>query len=299
MRSTIDLSFDGGNYFGIKKEFKENDLKKILATSADKGKFAAPKDLLKIQNHPRGQKDLGQSFYDQNLAKTGVRRFVEPSEGDSIFNFDRDIAKKAKLRDSLGQIPKQSLKMSADQQDRFKEKSPMRKQLESYKNKPEDVIQDAKRHNYKRMHKQSAYTNVDGYKCHAIQAQMKNVTRKRAILDAHHDPLKQRIQDGHFDFIDVESPESQNRRSFTSLKELLEKHKAPSVTKQSLQPAQTSSDFKTFKALPIKKRSTTSNQEQNKAALEEVRKNYMRMRMQPNSKEMALPVKINIENPYK
>ena len=66
---------------------------------------------------------------------------------------------------------------------------------------------------------------------------MKNVTRKRAILDAHHDPLKQRIQDGHFDFIDVESPDSQNRRSFTSLKELLEKHKVPSVTKQSLQPA--------------------------------------------------------------
>ena len=44
----------------------------------------------------------------------------------------------------------------------------MRKQLETYKNKPEDIIQDAKRHNYKRMQKQSAYTNVDGYKCHAI-----------------------------------------------------------------------------------------------------------------------------------
>ena len=48
MRSTIDLSFDGGNYFGIKKEIKENDLKNILATSETKGKFAAPKDLFKI-----------------------------------------------------------------------------------------------------------------------------------------------------------------------------------------------------------------------------------------------------------
>ena len=35
MRSTIDLSFDGGNYFGIRKEIKEKDLKEILATSED------------------------------------------------------------------------------------------------------------------------------------------------------------------------------------------------------------------------------------------------------------------------
>ena len=46
----------------------------------------------------------------------------------------------------------------------------MRKKLEQYKASPEDVIQDAKRFNYKRMQKQSAYTKVDGYKCSAIQA---------------------------------------------------------------------------------------------------------------------------------
>ena len=102
MRSSIDLSFDGGNYFGIRKEIKENDIKAILATSENKGKFQAPKDNLKIHNNPRSTKDLNVSFYDQNLAKSGVRRFIEPSEGDSIFNYDRDIAKKSKMRATLG-----------------------------------------------------------------------------------------------------------------------------------------------------------------------------------------------------
>ena len=31
MRSSIDLSFDGGNYFGIRKDIKEKDLKQILS----------------------------------------------------------------------------------------------------------------------------------------------------------------------------------------------------------------------------------------------------------------------------
>lgn len=110
--------------------------------------------------------------------------------------------------------------------------SPLRKKLEHYRNNPEDVIQDAKRFNYKRMQKQSAYTNVDGYKCSAIQAQMRSTNRKKAILDQHHDPLKQRNTNGHFDFIDFESStESTQRRSFTSLKEVLELHKVPTVTK--------------------------------------------------------------------
>ena len=39
MQSSIDLSFDGGNYFGIRKEIKESDLKDILKKSENKGKF--------------------------------------------------------------------------------------------------------------------------------------------------------------------------------------------------------------------------------------------------------------------
>ena len=101
-RSAIDLSFDGGNYFGIRKEIKENDLRDILATSETKGKFQAPKDTLKIHNNPRGSQDIEISFYDQQKAQPGVRRFVEPSEGDSIFNYDKDIRKKTKKRMSFG-----------------------------------------------------------------------------------------------------------------------------------------------------------------------------------------------------
>lgn len=231
-------------------------MKAILAASEKQGKFQALKDNLKIQNHPRGQADLNSSFYDQNLAIAGVRRFIEPSEGDSIFNYDRDIKKKAKLRASLGNIPKQSMLVSPEQQEAIKQQSPLRKKLEQYRVCPEDVIQDAKRFNYKRMQKQSAYTNVKGYKCSAIQAQIKNVSRKRAILDAHHDPLKQRIVNGHVDFVDVEestSPMSQSRQSFSSLKDLLELHKVPIVIRQDKQPAQTASDFKSFQALPLKK----------------------------------------------
>ena len=44
MRSSIDLSFDGGNYIGIQKDFEEKDIKAMLKTSEVKGKFQAPKD---------------------------------------------------------------------------------------------------------------------------------------------------------------------------------------------------------------------------------------------------------------
>ena len=46
------------------------------------------------------------------MAKTGVRRFVEPSEGDSIFNYDKDIKKKTKLRMSMGAMPRQNMNMT-------------------------------------------------------------------------------------------------------------------------------------------------------------------------------------------
>ena len=108
---------------------------------------------------------------------------MEPSEGDSIFNYDRDIRKKTKIRMSLGALPRQNMTMSAEAIEAEKRTSNMSKLLQKYKSNPEDVIQDAKRMNYKRMQKHSAYTNGNGYKCHAIQSQMKHVTRKKAILD--------------------------------------------------------------------------------------------------------------------
>ena len=50
MQSTIDLSFDGGNYFGIDKDIKEQDLRTIMDKSAKQGKFSSFKDYEKIHN---------------------------------------------------------------------------------------------------------------------------------------------------------------------------------------------------------------------------------------------------------
>ena len=47
-RSSIDLSFDGGNYVHLKNELRAKDLKSILVDSEVKGNFVAPKDTLKI-----------------------------------------------------------------------------------------------------------------------------------------------------------------------------------------------------------------------------------------------------------
>ena len=54
-----------------------------------------------------------------------------------------------------------------------------------------------------------------GYKCAAIQAQMHNVSRRRAILDQHHDALKEKSINGQPNFVDVEMDEA--RRSHSSL----------------------------------------------------------------------------------
>ncbi len=93
------------------------------------------------------------------------------------------------------------------------------------------------------MQKQSAYLQGNGYMCSAISAQIKNTTRKQAIGDKHHDELKQRTFNGHVNFIDVDDDQSYGRRSFTSLKSLVDLHKAPIIKKQDLQPNQTATDF--------------------------------------------------------
>ena len=48
--SSIDLAFDGGNYFKIGQEMKEDDLKGVLELSDRQGRFQAPKDIEKVQN---------------------------------------------------------------------------------------------------------------------------------------------------------------------------------------------------------------------------------------------------------
>ena len=48
MRSSINLAFDGGNYFNVKKQINQADLKVILDASEKQGSFKAPKDTLKV-----------------------------------------------------------------------------------------------------------------------------------------------------------------------------------------------------------------------------------------------------------
>ena len=43
-----------------------------------------------------------------------MRRFIDNSEGDSIFNYDKDMRKKTKMRISLGAQPRQTFNMSAE-----------------------------------------------------------------------------------------------------------------------------------------------------------------------------------------
>ena len=54
---------------------------------------------------------------------------MEPSEGDSIFNYDRDIRKKTKIRMSLGALPRQNMTMSAEAIEAEKRTSNMSKLL--------------------------------------------------------------------------------------------------------------------------------------------------------------------------
>lgn len=111
---------------------------------------------------------------------------------------------------------------------------------------------DAKLDKIKRMQKQSAYVQGDGYKCSAIVAQMNNVQRKRAIVDKRHDPLLKRNIDGHINFMDVPL-ENENRRSLSSLAGLVELHRFPIESKQKIIPSQMETNAARFHALPVKK----------------------------------------------
>ena len=160
------------------------------------------------------------------------------------------------------------------------------KMLQRYKSNPADVVTDAKLVTYKRMAKQSAYLQGNGYMCSAIKDQLKNTTRKQAIGDKHTDALKERTFNGHVNFVDLDnSGYSDGHRSFTSLKGLVDLHKAPLIKKQNLQPNQTATDFTTFNRLPLKdssrKKPTVGdlqrevNVDANRAALQEIKQAYL------------------------
>ena len=55
--------------------------------------------------------------------------------------------------------------------------------IQRYKARPDEFVKDAKRQNFKRMEKQSAYIRTQGYKCAAIVEQLKATSRKKAYPD--------------------------------------------------------------------------------------------------------------------
>ena len=92
MRSSIDLTFDHGNYVRLDNRIPNKKFaKNFESTKAINSHKIGGKDLAKIHNLPRGQSDLSQAYFNQNLAKSGVRRFTDPSEGEAIFNYEQDL----------------------------------------------------------------------------------------------------------------------------------------------------------------------------------------------------------------
>ena len=92
MRSSIDLTFDHGNYVRLDNRLPNKKFAKNFESSQFiNSKKLAGKDLAKIHNLPRGESDLSQAYFNQNLAKSGVRRFTDPSEGEAIFNYENDL----------------------------------------------------------------------------------------------------------------------------------------------------------------------------------------------------------------
>ena len=58
MRSSIDLSFEGGQRVDISKDLRAAALSKAIASGELSGRFRAEKDVLKVTNFPLGDSDL-------------------------------------------------------------------------------------------------------------------------------------------------------------------------------------------------------------------------------------------------
>ena len=110
MRSTISSLFESSDkksMLPLNKDISDVDLKGLLVDKKRSGSIGATKIDEFPVNKPLTNKELNESYHDQRIVPTGVRRFVEPSEGDSIFNNDNDI-----VRDRIGAY--QSIKKMAN-----------------------------------------------------------------------------------------------------------------------------------------------------------------------------------------
>ena len=78
----------------------------------------------------------------------------------------------------------------------------MSQMMLKYQQRPAEQVIDAKQENYERMQNHSAYLKTPGYKCEAIQRQIRHVSRKRALFDPHYDTLKPNDHEGHMNITD-------------------------------------------------------------------------------------------------
>ena len=97
MRSSIGFLFcdsrDKKSMFPLNKDISETELRSLLDIDKKSSSLCPTKVDTRPQNKPLTNKELGESYHDQRNVPTGVRRFAEPSEGDSIFNNDADIVR--------------------------------------------------------------------------------------------------------------------------------------------------------------------------------------------------------------
>ena len=97
MSSSIGFIYensDGKSMVPLNRDISDNELKGYLAADKKRsGSIGHTKVETKPQNAPLTSDDMQKSFHDQQKVPANVRRFIAPSEGDSIFNADSDVIK--------------------------------------------------------------------------------------------------------------------------------------------------------------------------------------------------------------
>ena len=157
----------------LNRDISDDELKGYLAADKKRsGSIGHTKVETKPQNAPLTSDDMQKSYHDQQKVPANVRRFVAPSEGDSIFNSDSDVIK--------GRLDAYKLKQ---------ERQRTENSTIEFDN-PVDRIRKAKQRDHLRMTQQSPYKGIDGYSCAGIEQDVHYVSRKKMVQDPYNLPRK-------------------------------------------------------------------------------------------------------------
>ena len=76
----------------LNRDISDSELKGLLAAEKKRsGSIGHTRVDTRPQNVRNSYEEMQMSYHNQQTVPTGIRRFVEPSEGDSIFNGDSDV----------------------------------------------------------------------------------------------------------------------------------------------------------------------------------------------------------------